>query len=68
MEVAPHYKLMTVLTLCTLLTLLIWHTVDMDDTVDMVYAVDMVYTVEMREMRGTTIGKTELRAEKPFGK
>ena len=35
-------------------------------TVDMVYTVDMVFTVEMREMRGTTMGKTGLRAETPF--
>ena len=36
-------------------------------TVDIVYTVDMVYTVDTG-MSGTTMGKTGLRPETPFGK
>ena len=43
------------------------------NVIDMVYTDDMVYTCYlwtwgMRGMRGTTVGKTELQAETPFGK
>ena len=42
------------------------YTVDMVYTIDMVHTVDMVYAVkmrDMRQMRGTTMEKTWLRAE-----
>ena len=50
------------------------YTIDMVDTVDLVYAVEMLYSVNMVYtvvmwtwgMRGTTMGKTGLRAETPY--
>ena len=80
MEVAPRYNcLYTVDTVDTVDSVYTVYTVDMVYTdhlvnvIDMVYTDDMVYTCYlwtwgMRGMRGTTVGKTELRAETPFGK
>ena len=47
------------------------YTSDMVYNVAFFYTVHVVYTVEMREMREmrrTTMGRTGLRAETPFGK
>ena len=44
------------------------YTSDMVYNVAFFYTVHVVYTVEMREMRRTTMGRTGLRAETPFGK